>query len=83
MIELDADCCGIAGTYGLKKEKYEISMAVGERLFRDVQGLQVPISPPVTARRAAGRSRTGPGVDAVHPVELLYRAYGLDRPGTG
>src|SRR5205085_2280569 len=32
-IELDADCCGIAGTYGLKKEKYEISMTVGERLF--------------------------------------------------
>ena len=33
MIELDVDCCGIAGTYGLKKEKYEISMAVGKRLF--------------------------------------------------
>src|SRR5919204_529511 len=37
VIELDADCCGIAGTYGLKKEKYEISMAVGERLFRQVR----------------------------------------------
>ena len=37
-------------------------------------------SPPVTARRAAGRSRTAPAVHAVHPVELLHRAYGLDRP---
>ena len=36
MIELDVDCCGIAGTYGLKKEKYEISMAVGKRLFSDI-----------------------------------------------
>ena len=27
--EVDAVCCGIAGTYGLKVEKYDIAMAVG------------------------------------------------------
>ena len=30
---MDHDCCGVAGTYGLKKEKYDIAMAVGEPLF--------------------------------------------------
>jgi glycerol-3-phosphate dehydrogenase subunit C len=77
VIEVDADCCGIAGTYGLKKEKYEISMAVGERLFtalRDVGG-EVAACDSETCR---WQIEHGAGVRAVHPVELLYRAYGLD-----
>ncbi|MBO7397172.1 MAG: anaerobic glycerol-3-phosphate dehydrogenase subunit C [Bacteroidales bacterium] len=30
---LDSACCGIAGTYGFKKENYESSQAIGQRLF--------------------------------------------------
>jgi len=79
VIELDADCCGIAGTYGLKKEKYSISMAVGERLFRDVyeSGANVVACDSETCR---WQIEHGTDVHAVHPVELLYRAYGLDAP---
>lgn len=76
VIELDADCCGIAGTYGLKKEKYEISMKVGEGLFRDVR----ETAPDVVAcdsETCRWQITHGTGVPAVHPVELLYRAYGL------
>jgi len=75
-IELDTDCCGIAGTYGLKKEKYEISMAVGERLFsllRESEG-DVAACDSETCR---WQIEHGSGVHAVHPVELLHRAYGL------
>ena len=35
--EMNARCCGIAGTYGLKAEKYEIAMAVGADLFEQVE----------------------------------------------
>jgi glycerol-3-phosphate dehydrogenase subunit C len=79
VIELDADCCGIAGTYGLKREKYEISMAVGDPLFRDVResGAEVAACDSETCRWQIAH---GTGVLAVHPVELLYRAYGLDWP---
>ena len=35
--QVDATCCGIAGTYGLKREKYEIAMAVGRALFEQVR----------------------------------------------
>jgi glycerol-3-phosphate dehydrogenase subunit C len=79
VIELDVDCCGIAGSYGLKKEKYEIAMAVGERLFRDVResGADVAACDSETCRWQISH---GAGVLAVHPVELLYRAYGLDWP---
>mgnify|MGYP000081225654 CR=1 FL=1 len=31
--ESTASCCGIAGTYGLKKEKFGIAMDVGAGLF--------------------------------------------------
>jgi glycerol-3-phosphate dehydrogenase subunit C len=77
MIELDADCCGIAGTYGLKKEKYEISMAVGRSLFDDIAatGAEVAACDSETCRWQIAQAT---GVTAVHPVELLYRAYGLD-----
>ncbi len=33
---LDSNCCGIAGTYGFKKENYEVSQAIGEPLFRQI-----------------------------------------------
>jgi glycerol-3-phosphate dehydrogenase subunit C len=77
VIELDVDCCGIAGTYGLKKEKYEISMAVGERLFRDVQEAGADLAA-CDSETCCWQIEHGSGVHAVHPVELLYRAYGLD-----
>jgi glycerol-3-phosphate dehydrogenase subunit C len=76
LVELDADCCGIAGTYGLKREKYEISMRVGEDLFRQVKAT----SPDVTAcdsETCRWQITHATGVPAVHPVELLFRAYGL------
>jgi Fe-S oxidoreductase len=30
---LDAGCCGMAGAFGFEKEKYEVSMRVGERVL--------------------------------------------------
>jgi glycerol-3-phosphate dehydrogenase subunit C len=80
MIELNVDCCGIAGTYGLKKEKYEISMAVGKRLFSDIAatGADTAACDSETCRWQIAH---GAGVTAVHPIELLYRAYGLGASG--
>ena len=34
---LDSQCCGIAGTYGFKKENYETSQRIGEGLFRQIE----------------------------------------------
>ena len=76
VVELDAPCCGVAGTYGLKKDKYPISMAVGDQLFRAVRDS----GPDVTAcdsETCRWQNEHGSGVHAVHPVELLHQAYGL------
>jgi glycerol-3-phosphate dehydrogenase subunit C len=73
-IDMDHDCCGIAGTYGLKKEKYDIAMAVGDPLFRRVRD--------VGASRAACDSETcrwqveeATSTPMRHPVEILAAAY--------
>jgi glycerol-3-phosphate dehydrogenase subunit C len=75
-VDLDVDCCGIAGTYGLKREKYEISMAVGEPLFRELRDAEVDVAA-CDSETCRWQIEHGSGVHAVHPVELLHRAYGL------
>jgi glycerol-3-phosphate dehydrogenase subunit C len=77
IIEQDVECCGIAGSYGAKKEKYEIAMSVGDRLFRQVRasGAELAACDSETCR---WQITHGSGVPAVHPVELLHRSYGLD-----
>jgi glycerol-3-phosphate dehydrogenase subunit C len=80
VIELDADCCGIAGTYGLKREKYEISMAVGKPLFTTLREIGGDLAA-CDSETCRWQIEHGAGVQAVHPVELLHRAYGLGAAG--
>ncbi len=75
---IQAECCGIAGTYGYKKEKYDIAQAVGKPLFDQVKasGSRVAVCDSETCRwqiAAATRAKL------IHPVELLAQAYGLQQ----
>jgi glycerol-3-phosphate dehydrogenase subunit C len=74
--ETDARCCGIAGTYGLKLEKYDIAMDVGADLFRQVEqsGAGLTVCDSETCRWQIEHGTHKP---SVHPLELLHRAYGL------
>ncbi|MGI5951798.1 MAG: anaerobic glycerol-3-phosphate dehydrogenase subunit C [Brooklawnia sp.] len=76
VIESGATCCGIAGTYGLKKEKYEIGQAVGKPLFDMVAATNegMVACDTETCRWQIEKST---GVETVHPIVLLHRAYGL------
>ena len=38
---LDSQCCGIAGTYGFKKENYKTSQDIGEPLFKHIEALDI------------------------------------------
>jgi glycerol-3-phosphate dehydrogenase subunit C len=76
VVESDATCCGIAGTYGLKREKYGIAMDVGAGLFRQVADNR---SDHVVCDSETCRwhIQEATGVRSVHPVEMLHRASGL------
>lgn len=76
LTETQTECCGVAGTYGLKAEKYQIAVDVGEQVFGEIRDSG--------AERIACDSETcrwwmegHTGVQAVHPVEVLAEAYGL------
>ena len=75
--EMHAGCCGIAGTYGLKAEKYEIAMAVGRDLFSqvDASGAATVACDSETCR---WQITHGTQLPSAHPIDYLYRAYGLD-----
>jgi glycerol-3-phosphate dehydrogenase subunit C len=74
--EMNARCCGTAGTYGLKVEKYDIAQAVGRDLFDQVavSGASTVICDSETCRWQIADATKRP---AAHPIEYLYRAYGL------
>ena len=38
---LDSQCCGIAGTFGFKKENYKTSQDIGESLFKQIEALDI------------------------------------------
>ncbi|MFQ5611403.1 MAG: anaerobic glycerol-3-phosphate dehydrogenase subunit C [Anaerolineae bacterium] len=75
---VEADCCGIAGTYGYKKEKYDIGLAVGRALFEQIReaGATLAVCDSETCRWQIAHAT---GARLVHPVELLAHAYGLRR----
>ena len=76
--ESHARCCGIAGTYGYKAEKYEIAMQVGEELFGFVreQGPDAALTA-CDSETCRWQLEHGTGLPSRHPIEILAAAYGL------
>jgi anaerobic glycerol-3-phosphate dehydrogenase C subunit len=67
-------CCGIAGTFGLKKKNYDLSMTIGEKLFKEIGASDA--SEIVTSCGACKMQISqGTGREAIPPVALLARAY--------
>lgn len=68
------ECCGMAGSFGYKKDFYELSMAVGADLFQQVTEAEKDGGP--RAVLASGTSCTeqlhaGLHQNVMHPIELL------------
>lgn len=80
LIDSGEACCGIAGTYGYKVEKYPIAMAVGQSLFDFVNELGAPLVV-CDSETCRWQITHGTGVPAVHPVELLAASYGFEPEG--
>ncbi len=76
VVESGQNCCGIAGTYGLKKEKYAIAQAVGKPLFDMVKATNpdLALCDTETCRWQISQSS---GVRTEHPVWMVHKAYGL------
>ena len=72
VVEVDAGCCGMAGSFGFEAEHYDLSMSIGElRLFPAIRA-----EAPETIIAATGVScrqqiAHGTGRPARHPLEIV------------
>ncbi len=71
--DMDAGCCGISGSYGFKKGKHEIGMAVGAPLFAALKGSGAPLSASECGTCRV-QMRHGGGLAAVHPLSIVLRS---------
>jgi FAD/FMN-containing dehydrogenase/Fe-S oxidoreductase len=78
--DLEAGCCGLAGSFGYEKEHYEVSLLVGEqRLFpcvRQAPPGAVVIAPGLSCRLQIAHAT---GQAALHPAILLHSLVTKDR----
>jgi Fe-S oxidoreductase len=74
VVTSSVECCGMAGSFGYKRDYYELSMAVGEDLFAQVRAAEAEGGPRTLV--ASGTSCheqlwAGMGREVIHPAELL------------
>jgi glycerol-3-phosphate dehydrogenase subunit C len=77
-----AGCCGTAGTYGTKVEKYQVAMDVGRTLFDQVAEAR-PNFVVCDSETCRWHIAKATGLPVYHPVQVLDHAYTLasDRVG--
>ena len=70
LVKLDSQCCGIAGTYGFKKENYATSQAIGESLFTAIEasGCDLVATDCETCKWQIEMSTSK---RVLHPIEIL------------
>jgi FAD/FMN-containing dehydrogenase/Fe-S oxidoreductase len=68
---IDAGCCGMAGAFGYDRDRYELSMQIGElALFPALRAHDeaVVVAPGTSCRQ---QIHDGTGRTALHPIELI------------
>ncbi len=78
----DSGCCGMAGAFGFEKDKYELSMRVGERVLlpavREAARDTIIVADGFSCREQIAQ---GTGREALHLAEVLHLA--MRQSGTG
>ncbi len=77
LVPLESSCCGIAGTYGFKKENYAYSQAIGRELFDRIieAGVDLVATDCETCKMQIEMST---GVKVENPVTILAEALDVE-----
>ena len=72
--KIEDSCCGMGGTFGLKKKNYDLSLAMGEKLFNAIKEAKADC---VVTGCGACKTQISQATSAkvVHPIELLADSY--------
>ncbi|MEX2593227.1 MAG: FAD-linked oxidase C-terminal domain-containing protein [Anditalea sp.] len=76
---IPSGCCGMAGSFGYEKEHYDVSLQIGELvLFPAIRKLDEETLIAASGTSCRHQIADGTGRKALHPVEILFEAAGLD-----
>jgi glycerol-3-phosphate dehydrogenase subunit C len=73
-VEIDRGCCGLAGSFGMRRDHRQESREIGRFLFQELQSPDYDLG----ITNCAGcemQMRAGSGRNVVHPLKLLWQAY--------
>ena len=74
---LGSNCCGIAGTYGFKKENYEASQAIGKPLFDEIKSV-APDFVACDCETCKWQIEMSAGLPVKNPISVLAEALDLE-----
>lgn len=75
---LDSQCCGIAGTYGFKKENYQRSQEIGSSLFTQIKEENVDVVS-TDCETCKWQIEMSAGVKVENPISLLAQAIDVEK----
>ena len=78
LIMLDSVCCGIAGTYGFKRENYNYSQAIGAPLFKQIKSLGVEVVA-TDCETCKWQIEMSAGVKVENPISILANALDVEK----
>lgn len=76
-VTLDPNCCGIAGTYGFKKENYNYSQEIGKALFDEIKAADVDLVA-TDCETCKWQIEMSTGVPVQNPVSILADAIDVE-----
>ncbi len=76
---LESGCCGMAGAYGMMRDKYELSVAVAEPLVEKIKALPAETRVVASGMSCRHQIRDLAGVRALHMAEWLAMSLSPER----
>lgn len=80
-VDLNAGCCGLSGSFGMKTDNFEMSMKIGQGLFNrvnreqpDVVATSCGICQTQIRQGVPTKESGGKGPEVMHPLRLLFEA---------
>ena len=74
---LDSQCCGISGTYGFKRENYEVSQTIGAPLFAQIKTL-APDCVSTDCETCKWQIEMSTGVPVENPISIIADALDVE-----
>jgi FAD/FMN-containing dehydrogenase/Fe-S oxidoreductase len=76
VIDIDEGCCGIAGTFGMRKKGFKTSLEIGKGLFSALSHPQIDFGLTECSTCRIQMNHGVPDKKVFHPIEILAMAYG-------